>query len=89
MAKIEVTKMSTKGQVVIPREMREELELHEGEALAVIRKKNILVLKKIESKLVKEEVETLKKIEEAWEDIEKGKFKKATSEEFLAKLKEW
>ena len=34
-------------------------------------------------------METLKLIEEAWRDIEKGRYKMKSRDEFLAELKNW
>ena len=46
---IETVKMSSKGQVVIPQRIRDELRAHEGSIFAVIGSKDSLVLKKIET----------------------------------------
>lgn len=43
----DITKVSTKGQVVIPRELREALGLGEGDSLQVEKVGDLLVLKKI------------------------------------------
>ena len=43
----EVTKMTTKGQVVIPAEIREELDLSEGTRLVVSRMGDLVLMKKI------------------------------------------
>ncbi|MDI6720959.1 MAG: AbrB/MazE/SpoVT family DNA-binding domain-containing protein, partial [Candidatus Aenigmarchaeota archaeon] len=43
----EVTKMTTKGQVVIPAEIREELDLIEGTQLVVSRMGDLVLMKKI------------------------------------------
>lgn len=50
MEKLEdVVKVSKKGQIVIPKEAREKLKIKEGEKLAVILRKDEIVLKKIDS----------------------------------------
>ena len=46
---IEITKMTSKGQVVIPRELREQAKLKEGEKLLVYGDKETIILKKIVS----------------------------------------
>lgn len=43
----EVTKMTSKGQVVIPAEIREELDLSEGTRLVVSRVGDLVLMKKI------------------------------------------
>ena len=42
---IELTKMSSKGQVVIPLDVRKRLDLRDGETLAVSTKDDLVVLK--------------------------------------------
>jgi len=44
---VETIKMSSKGQVVIPQDIREELHMHEGTVFAVVGSKDTIVLKKI------------------------------------------
>ncbi len=44
---VETVKMSSKGQIVIPQLVREELDAHEGTVFAVIGGKEALILKKI------------------------------------------
>lgn len=47
MDKIEVTSMSSRGQVVIPLDIREQLGLREGEKFVVVGENDTVVLKKI------------------------------------------
>jgi len=84
-----ITKMSSKGQIVIPVEMRKGIE--EGEKLIVIRNDHQLIIEKIEqlSESLKEDLAFAKKTEEAWESYEKGEFKSMDSKEFLKELKKW
>ena len=81
--------MSSKGQIVLPRNIREELHLEEGTILATIKKDNLVVLKKIDNPILKQDIETLRLVEEAWDDIDRGKFKKMKSEDFLTEIKKW
>lgn len=48
-AEVEITKMSSKGQVVIPKKIRDEFGLHPGENFAVFGRKDTIILKKIET----------------------------------------
>lgn len=48
MENIEITSVSSRGQVVIPQSLRDKLKIHEGEKFVVIGKDNIIVLKKLE-----------------------------------------
>ena len=45
--KIETTKMSSKGQIVIPQDVRAEINAEEGTIFLVITKKDTVILKKI------------------------------------------
>ena len=47
MSDVELTKLSSKGQVVIPRQVRDALGLKEGETFAVIGKEDTVILKKV------------------------------------------
>jgi len=85
-----LTRISSKGQLVIPQNIRTEMKIKEGNVFAVLApKKNTLILKKIESQISKEDLETLRGLEKAWKQIEEGKYKIYTKKEFLKKLKEW
>lgn len=48
MDQIEITSVSSRGQVVIPQSLREKLNIQEGEKFIVIGEDNIIILKKIE-----------------------------------------
>lgn len=48
MENIEVTSISSRGQVVIPQSLREKLGIREGEKFIVIGEDNTIVLKKLE-----------------------------------------
>ena len=87
MANIEITTMSSKGQIVIPSEMRNEF--HEGEKFVVIKAGKQLILKSVEDfdENIKEDLEFARRTEEAWKEYDKGNFKSMTVYEFLAELK--
>jgi AbrB family looped-hinge helix DNA binding protein len=85
----EITRISSKGQVVIPLPIREKMKIKEGEAFAVSEEGNLIVLKKVEGSLSEDDIETLNKIKEAWEDIEEGRFKKMEKGEFLKEISKW
>jgi len=85
----EITRISSKGQVVIPLPIREKMKIKEGEAFAVSEEGNLIVLKKVEGSLSEDDIETLNKIKEAWKDIEEGRFKKMEKGEFLKEISKW
>ena len=85
----ELTKVSSKGQIVIPSIVRRQLGIERGTVFAVSAGKDMIVLKKLETAMKPEDLRTLKMIEEAWDDIEKGRFRKAPPKEFLRELAKW
>ena len=86
---IAITKMSSKGQVVIPAEMRKDIQ--EGEKLVIIQSKDQLIMKKA-SKLEKnllEDIEFARRTDEAWKRYERGEFKSMDVKDFLKELERW
>ncbi|HEV8289576.1 MAG TPA: AbrB/MazE/SpoVT family DNA-binding domain-containing protein [Candidatus Norongarragalinales archaeon] len=86
---IALTRMSSKGQIVIPSELREGMK--EGEQLIVIKSGHQLILKKASAldKNLKEDLEFAKRTEAAWERYERGEFKKSTARDFLKDIEKW
>lgn len=81
--------MSSKGQIVIPVEMREGLK--EGDKLLVIKSKGQLILKKA-SQLDKDlasDLEFARRTEEAWKEYDKGKFIEMEFDDFVKEMKKW
>ena len=48
MENIEITSVSSRGQVVIPQSLRDRMKIHTGEKFVVIGENNTIVLKKLE-----------------------------------------
>jgi len=48
MENIEITSLSSRGQVVIPQDLREKMRIHTGEKFVVIGENNTIILKKLE-----------------------------------------
>ena len=82
-------KASSKGQVVIPRAIREKLDIKEGSFLAVAAEKDLIILKKVNSKISDEDLKTMKRVEEAWKDIEEGRYGVMSKRAFFKELKDW
>ena len=89
MVEISVTKISSKGQVVIPQEMRDKLK--EGDKLVVIKNDGQIILKKMEdfNKNLQEDLEFAKRTEEAWKRYDRGEFISMDAENFLKEIKKW
>ena len=86
---VEITKASSKGQVVIPTDIRKRLHIQKGSLFAVTSKKEMIVLKKIDAKMSKADLETLRAVEEAWKDIEHGRYKVLKADDFSKELAKW
>ncbi len=64
MGKIEVTSISSRGQVVIPQGIRDDLNIQEGEKFVVIGEDDTIILKKLEMPSFKGMDSLLKKTRE-------------------------
>ncbi len=86
---IEITRMSSKGQVVIPQKMRKGIQ--EGEKLVIIQNGNQLILKRVKDldKNFEEDLEFARRTEEAWKRYEKCEFIEMDYDEFLKQAKKW
>ena len=86
---IAITKMSSKGQIVIPLEMREDIP--EGEKLIVFKSGDQIIIKKASEmdEKMKEDLEFARRTEEAWQRIKRGEGITRSAEEFLKELEKW
>lgn len=86
---VAITRMSSKGQIVIPAEMRGGFQ--EGDKLLLIQTEGQLIMKKASTldKALKADLEFAKRTEEAWKSYEKGEFKSMNSKDFLDELAKW
>jgi AbrB family looped-hinge helix DNA binding protein len=87
----ELTRISSKGQVVIPSRVREKLGIEAGSVFAILtpRKGNVVVLKKIDSKSLQADLRIFREIERAWREIERGQARRAPRKRFLEELETW
>lgn len=89
MSKIDMTVMSSKGQVVIPMDLREGF--NEGDKIVVIRNDQQIILKRADNfdKNLKDDLEFAKRTEKAWKRIEAGHGITKSKEDFLKELETW
>jgi len=66
---MELTKISSKGQIVIPQKMRVELDMEEGVIIGIEKVKDLIIIKKVDNELVNQ-------IKRSLEDIKHGRIKK-------------
>jgi AbrB family looped-hinge helix DNA binding protein len=84
------TTISSKGQLVIPKSMRTALGLKDGDTFAAnIINSELIVLKKVSVSLTSEDLKSLKKIQAAWNEIDKGMGKRMSKDAFLKELQKW
>lgn len=86
---IAVAKMSSKGQIVIPSEMRKDIK--EGDKLVIMKNGKQLIMKKAEefSPTLEEDLEFAKRTEKAWKEFDKGRFVSMPMDKFLEELSKW
>lgn len=84
---VAITKMSSKGQIVIPAEMRKDIK--EGDKLVVVKAGDNLMLMKVGklSKKLEEDIEFSRRTEEAWQRYGRGEFKEMDFDEFIKGLR--
>ena len=67
---MEITKISSKGQIVIPLKIRNRLKINEGSVMAIDTTNKMIILKKIDVDLVKQFKNSLL-------DLKAGKIRRA------------
>ena len=89
MIDIAITKLSSKGQVVIPSKMR--ADFGEGEKLVIIKNGEQLILKKASDldKNFAEDLAFARRTEEALKRYENGLFKELNTRDFTTELEKW
>jgi len=65
----ELTRISSKGQIVIPIKIRDQLEMNEGSVIAIDTTKDLIILKKVDVDLVNQFKNSLS-------DLKAGKIKR-------------
>lgn len=81
--------MSTKGQIVIPNDLREDFAV--GEKLIVIKKDDKLIIKKASQmdEQFLDDIEFARRTEKAWKQIEQGKGIEMEFDDFIEEMKKW
>lgn len=89
MSSISVTRLSSKGQIVIPSDLRKGFK--EGEEFIVIRSGNKFILKSVKDfeENIAEDLRFAERTEAAIKRYEKGEFKKMSKTDFLEELETW
>ena len=83
---MEITKLSTKGQIVIPENLRINLEV--GTPFIVSQQGDLIILKKVGG-FTKAELDEIKELDRIWKDVDEGKCESYSIEEFFKEMKKW
>ncbi len=86
---IAITKMSSKGQIVIPQEMRKGME--KGEKIVIIKNNNQIIMKKASDMKnnLEEDLEFARRTEEAYVRIKNGEGINMDFDDFIEEMKNW
>jgi AbrB family looped-hinge helix DNA binding protein len=89
MVEIETTKMSSKGQIVIPSNFRKHIK--EGDTLLVMKNKDQIIIKLASAmdKQMAEDLEFARRTEEAYKRIEAGQGRRMDFDNFIEEMKKW
>lgn len=83
---MKITKLSTKGQIVIPEDIRKGINV--GTPFIITKKDNLIILKMVGG-LTKKEMDEMKEIDKIWKEIDAGKGITLDKEEFLKEMNVW
>jgi AbrB family looped-hinge helix DNA binding protein len=86
---IAITKVSSKGQIVLPSELRKNID--EGDKFLIIRSNNQFILKRCEdlAEEMQEDIEFAQRTEAALLRISQGKGVKMEFDDFIEEMGKW
>jgi len=86
---IAITKLSSKGQIVLPKSFRKNLK--KGDDLLIMKNKEQWILRKATKmdKQLAEDLEFARRTEEAWKRIERGEGITLDFDDFIEEMKKW
>ena len=84
-----ITRMSSKGQIVIPTSMRTDLP--EGEKILIIKEGERIILKPLTNiePALRDDILFAEKTEKAFEEYSKGTFNKKKAVDFIEEMDSW
>ena len=88
---VEIVKMSSKGQFVLPLSLRRRFKIGKGEKIMLVESKGTVVMRPLKDMGadVEDELYMMQRAALAWDDIEKGNFRRMPRDRFLAELETW
>jgi bifunctional DNA-binding transcriptional regulator/antitoxin component of YhaV-PrlF toxin-antitoxin module len=84
-----IAKISTKGQIVIPHNLRGDIT--SGDEFLMVKENNNIILKNVKdlAENLRDDFKFAKHVSKAWERYDQGKFKSMPAKEFLEELEKW
>ena len=88
---IELVKISSRGQFVLPLSMRKKNKIEEGEKLMIIDEDGTIVIKPLKkmNEDIEDEIYMMKRAARGWKEIREGKSRKMKKADFLKELSSW
>ena len=82
-----IAKVSTRGQIFIPTSLRDDVET--GDEFLMIKDNGRIILKSMKSlaSKLREDLAFAEEVEKAWQEYDKGRFKRKSKEDFLKELR--
>ena len=82
-----IGKVSTKGQIVIPSSLRNDI--NQGDEFLMVKDEGRLILKNMKdvAQDLRKDLIFAEKVEKAWQEYDKGEFKKSSKQDFLKELR--
>ncbi len=82
-----IAKVSTKGQIVIPSNLRTDIDV--GQEFLMVKDGEKIILKSVKSLAtdLKADLRFAERVEQAWKDYDAGKCEKRSKEDFLKELR--
>ncbi len=88
---IEIVKISSRGQFVLPLSFRKRFGIQRGEKMVLVEENGMMVLRPVRQmkESMEDEIYLMRKAARAWAEIEKGSSKKMGKAAFLKELSAW
>jgi len=88
---IEIVRISSKGQFVLPLSMRKRFKIAKGEKMMVVENRGTMVMRPLKQmgEDADDEIHAMQRAALSWDEIEKGNFKRMRASKFLRELETW
>ncbi len=88
---IEIIKISSRGQFVLPLSFRKRFGIKRGEKMILVEENGTMVLRPVRQmkESMEDEIYMMRRAAKAWAEIEKGSSKKMGMAKFLEELSAW